>query len=134
VLQDSVRCIYRDLIICSVTTGKTQIVVQKFNLANTEQNTDSKQKKQSLTPWNPRYMFHELLHLPSRRRKRRRRRERNIGRGGGVAVSCSRNARVSYLNIWTYELFPDVCPYDAGHLITVHLDHGILGHNTLCCI
>jgi len=76
-------------------------------------------------------MFHELLHLPSRRRRRR---ERNIRRGGGVAVCCSLNARVSYLNIRKYELLLDACPYDASHLITIHLDHGILGHNTLCCI
>ena len=35
-LQDSVCCIYSNLIICSVTVGKTQIVVQTFNLGETE--------------------------------------------------------------------------------------------------
>jgi len=56
------------------------------------------------------------------------------GRGGGVAVWCSLIAGVSYLNIWKYELLLDQRPNDASHLITIHLDHGILGHNTLCCI
>jgi hypothetical protein len=81
-------------------------------------------------------MFHELLHLPSRK-KGRRRRERNTGRGGGegeVAVCCTLNVAVSYLNIWKYELLLDARPYDASHLVTVHLDYSILGHNPLSCI
>lgn len=129
VLQDSICCIYCNLIICSITMGKTQIVVQTFNLGDTEKNNDSKWKKQSLYQ----YWHHENLctcfmscytSLPGG----------GGGGRGGVAVCCSLIAGVSYLNIWKYELLLDHRPNDASHLITVHLDNGILGHNTLCCI
>ena len=131
VLQDSVCCIYCDLIICSITMGKTQIIVQTFNLGDTEQNTDSKWRKQSLYQfWHHRTLCTCFMScytsLPG---------EGGGGGGAGLAVCCSLIASVSYLNIWKYELLLDACPYDASHLVTVHLDYSILGHNTLCwCI
>jgi hypothetical protein len=68
------------------------------------------------------------------------------GRGGGgrgrggrregrdVQTACRSPTALSYLNIRKYELLLDPCPDDASHLVAVHLDHRILGHNTLCCI
>lgn len=51
-----------------------------------------------------------------------------------VAVCCSVTVAVSYLNIWKYQLLLDSRPYNTCHLITIHLDHGILGYDTLCCV